>query len=300
MKKWILLILLISGCVGQGNIPVIYETFGVNIDVNPRIAYTGSILTVKASVENFGNKTYRNVFVEMFDDGALDTHDECRVLFFDMMGRIRKLPILRPKQVVNLIPCRINLPSYIDQDRIETLFKFRAGFLTDLEALQIIPVISQTLKERGGYEQYPSKYYYEDGNIRVEISFNQDLPLVARREESCGVEDAPFAQRESCRYFMYITIRNIGPGFVSDLKGSDIRFLEQPPGIIKYCDFNKDENFMLKRNEFRAITCELNPEAFKEIPGLMGPINYIYNFNIILNVYYRYEIRKEIPIVVLR
>ena len=302
MKRFLILavVIAIAGCTSQNSLANIYNTFDVQISVNPQSAYTGTDVSVKASVENYGNKTYYDVYVDMFDDGALETHGACNPLFFDSFGRVDKLPRLEPKQIVNLYPCVFTLPSYIDQDKLDTTLKFRTGFSTLIETTQLIPVISQRLKERGNYKVYPQTYESQDGNIQITITFNQKLPLVARRKESCSVENAPYSTRENCRYFMYVTIKNIGNGFVSDLKGNDIRFVEYPAGIIKSCDYSPNDNFVLQRNEFKKITCELNPDMFVETPTYSGTANYIYNLNIVTSIYYSYELRKEIPITVLR
>ena len=136
--------------------------------------------------------------------------------------------------------------------------------------IEMITEDEYNIRERTGkLVKKPKTYSYKDNNLELQIDFSDRLPIVATGEKK----------------YMYLTIRNIGDGFVSDITGDDIE-IRQDEDVVNCVE----QDIVPIGKEFPRVACELN----------MPDINYIGNYAVIIDIDYTYENREDLPITIIR
>ncbi len=91
----------------------------------------------------------------------------------------------------------------------------KTTFSAEFDAVQLIELISKQEYERrqaaGTFYTLPRQYTYSDRNIALDIEFSEDLPVI---------------ERSNKRYFIHLTIRNAGDGFVGDLEPGEFQIFQ--------------------------------------------------------------------------
>lgn len=254
----ILIILFLSGCIEQD------QTKGLDIKMmaDSDSVFAGSEIKLYLDVNNNDVKTIKNVYMNIFEIGPFTKVSACR----------KTVSEIKPGSFTSL-ECKLRAPSTIPISPLTTNFIARVKFDSKLSAVQIVEMITEdeyNIRERTGKLVKMSKTYsYRDKNLELQIDFSDELPIVVRGEK-----------------YMYLTIRNIGNGFVSDLKENDIT-IDEEKNVVNCVK----QRISPIEKEFPRIACELN---------LPEDINYLSNYLIIININYNYELRGELPIDIIR
>ena len=262
----ILSVLAISGCtsVTTGNGLV------VSLQADPPFAFSNSALDVHIDVNNHNMKTLRNVVVELFDTGMLKS-EGCRREF--------SRPML-PNEFQS-ISCRLTTPP-INESSIRTEVNSKASFESDLSANQVFEIMNEGEYQRrtatSDYQLKPSNYVYRDSNVIIEIDFSEQPPLVIRSDK---------------KYFVYFTIKNIGNGFISDIKPEDF-FAGTSERNMNIIDCPPMTTLSPNGKTFPRIACEI--KATPDYIGLGG----FRNSEIMVKLTYKYEVRNALGINILR
>ncbi|MFA4820479.1 MAG: hypothetical protein WC613_06005 [Candidatus Aenigmatarchaeota archaeon] len=261
----ILSVLAVSGCtsVTTGNGLV------VSLQADPPMVFSNSVLDLHIDVDNRNMKTIRNVVVELFDTGMLQSN-----------GCMREFSSLLPNEFQS-ISCRLTAPQIVEPN-VRTEVNSKASFETDLSANQVFELMNEGEYQRraatGDYQQKPSNYFYKDSNVMIEIDFSEAPPLVIRQDK---------------KYFVYFTIKNIGNGFIGDIAPGDFsaRTNEKNANII-YCP--PITTLSPNGKAFPRIACEI--KATPDYIGLGG----FRNSEIMVKLTYKYEVRNTLGINILR
>lgn len=259
----IVFIVLLSGCIDN----VVQQTGGLETTMiaDPPEIFINRPVTIYLDIENTDTKNLHDVYTEFFDTGIL-------------LGKCdsSNLSILLPEQF-KTISCTLLAPQEIAQNRATTEISSLVRFNTEFSLVQLVEMVSEQYYELhlGEIERKPSSYVYKDKNIQVDIEFSDALPVVVRPEKKA---------------FMYITIKNIGNGFITFLH-HDAFSLEpvrpQSEKIVE-CDF---PDLVPTDREFPRIACEMRmPEN----------VEYIYNHDVIFSLSYEYEVRDKTTVNIVR
>lgn len=261
----ILSLLVVSGCtsVTTGNGLI------VSLQADPPTVFSNSFLDLHIDVDNRNIKTLRNVVVELFDTGMLQSNG-CR----------REFTSLLPNEFQS-ISCQLTAPKIIEPS-IRTEVNSKTSFETDLSVNQVFELMNENEYQRrtatGNYQTKPSNYVYRDSNVMIEVDFSEAPPLVIRPGK---------------KYFVYFTIKNVGNGFVSDILPDD--FLAKTNEInanIIHCP--AATTLTPNGKAFPRIACEI--EATPDYIGLGG----FRNSEILVKLTYKYEVRNTLGINILR
>jgi len=204
--------------------------------------------------------------------------------------------------------CKLKAPS--KEDMAEESLTGGAGvkisYNTELSAVQLVELITEDgyliRKNTGEWSTKPKSYTYRDKGIEMQVEFSDELPIVVRKDKKA---------------YVYFTIKNIGGGFISDIVGGNINDVNNArkykldgvssPTLEDYFgDFSIEQtkinnkfimtcsniNKLSQNNdEFPRIACELN---------LPQNMDYLSNYPVTIRVHYDYEIRKDVPIKIVR
>jgi hypothetical protein len=227
--------------------------------------FAGSETYVYLDVNNNDVKSIKNVNMDIFETGPFTKINECK----------KEVTEIKPDSFSSL-KCELKAPSNIPTSPFTTTVSARVQFEAKLSAAQLIEMITEdeyNMRENTGkLVKMPKTYSYKDNNIELQIDFSDELPIVVRDK----------------KVYMYLTIRNIGGGFVSDLEENDITTEEIEPKNVVNC---VKQRLSPIGKEFPRIACELNlPEGME----------YMGNYVVIVDVNYDYEIRKDLSIDIVR
>lgn len=204
----------------------------------------------------------------LLENNAKKSYDNIKIGVFDpgQFGDIN-CPALVKKQLkpfgVADLTCSFTAPM-LAEERVVYL-GVSASFDSSLNAVQAVEIISEQEKKRrqmtGKMQTKPSTYTYEDESLSLTIEFSDNLPIVARPTEQ----------------YVYFTIRNKGDG-LAKINSFHVS------GLSMQCDI--PSQFEPIKDEFQKIACKLAPSN----------VNYLSVENIIVNIGYTYEMRKTIPV----
>jgi hypothetical protein len=175
--------------------------------------------------------------------------------------------------------CVLSAPNKNDiaSSTVSTNVGVNVNFTTTLSAAQIIEMVNENEYDlrlkTGNWETKPKSYTYSDKNIELQVDFSDNLPIIARPEK---------------KSYIYFTIKNTGGGLISDIKAGDFSLTEISSAVVS-CE--TIGGLSPVNNVFPRIACTLN---------LPSNVDYISNHMIVINLNYNYEIRKDIPIKIVR
>ena len=265
MKKFLLVlfaVIIISACVqqsGEGKLMI-------KMSADPNPVFANSQTTLYIDVENNSTREYKNVEIKLFDCAGFISQGkntcECSKQIHNFnSGSLQTLQ------------CLLTAPD-IPETATKTLygaFKFNNEF----NLIKTFELISKNEYQRRinthSLQILPRYYNFNDKNIAVEIEFSSDLPLI---------EDGD-------KYF-YITISNIGGGFVN-IKKDDISINLVQGSAVEKADCNIGTFDIIENTKYPRIACK--------IPNLKEDI---VNYDININIKYQYEFRQRLDIIVKR
>ena len=211
MKYIILLALLIaaSGCVSQN---ARNSGLVVTLSADPPGIFQNQQTTLFVDIDNTDEKTLNNVVFELFDTGIMDVVDTAQNQVDKTKNCIQRdcrisCAKFSPKEF-QTFSCKLKAPEVMESTT--STVNAKTTFSSELDVVQLIEMISRQEYERrqasGTFSTLPRKYTYSDRNIALDMEFSEDLPVIERSEK---------------RYFIHLTIINIGDGFVGDLGPND-------------------------------------------------------------------------------
>ncbi|MFH0832709.1 MAG: hypothetical protein V1900_03260 [Candidatus Aenigmatarchaeota archaeon] len=229
-------------------------------DVNPEKIFTGGKTIVTMDVENNGNRTIRNVFIDFFETGFL------------MKGVCSKNIAELSPGGYDTLSCELTAPFAIPSDKIINTVEARARYQARLSMAKPITMVSREeydlQSKTGKLKLEPRTYSFKDDNIELQVEFSKELPLVEGRKE-----------------YAYFTVINIGSGFINSIRPNDMiiesNIISCPPRVA-ISPIGKT---------FPRIACEIFvPEN----------INYLSEDMLIININYNYEVRDKTDVEVIR
>jgi hypothetical protein len=206
-------------------------------------------------------------------DGTCGSFSDCFATIYNLIpGEIKTIECKLKAPGMNEIP-----KSFISND-----VNVRMRFTNKLTAIQTIEMISEQEYKLRQYsnkiEVKPSSYTYRDKAIELDVEFSKQLPIIVRPGE---------------KVYMYLTIRDIGGGEpgVYPVRPDEFFIIQQGingQNVVASCD-NQNPPIVLQPDgkTFPRVTCELK---------LPSTINYISNYQAIINLDYSYEYRKTISV----
>ena len=265
MRYWILLaliasVVLISGCTSVRS----SEGIVMNLQADPSSVFANSSTILHIDVDNRQDKSAYNVLVQLFDTGLLRA-DECIAAF----------PRMLPYEF-QTFGCVLYAPEKIEEPYTEAEVNARMSFDNELSAVQIFEIINEEEYERRsyGYSSAPRSYSYSDKNVRLDIEFSDQPPLVMRPGK---------------KYFVYMTITNIGNGFIDNIGPGDLMIVPANPrsaGMLS-CPVLEQRGILYPNgNTFPRIACEIDS----------SPASPSENADFTVTLKYHYELRSRLSI----
>jgi len=261
----ILSLVFVSGCVQQtvsvgGNVLITMST-------DPPTVFTGDEVMLSVGIENNSTKTYKNVDFEIFDYGS----------FAPLNPQVceKTYDYLRPGEFVTF-NCLLKAPEIEGNKQIRA----RVFYNSKISAVKTVEMISNEEYERrsnlGTLQLSPKEYSFDDGNIRLDIVFSRNLPLIT----NVGREE-----------YVYLTFSNSGNGFVDSISYEDLDVgILQHNEIISIkdqCDINENEEIDIIGKTFPKITCKLPLDETGK------PMS---SYDLVIELRYNYEVRKSVDI----
>ena len=277
MKKLLLisLLILVSGCID----PNIKSESIVNMMASPTQVFAGDEVSLYFDITNKDTKTINNVIFDVFDPGMFTVGEICDTEITD-----ENFPEIEPEEAATGY-CVLTAPSssMLTQPETSNTIKARISFNTSLFTTQIMKVISQDeynlRKNTGSLVIEPKTYTYRDKNVELTVEFTEELPIIDKGETE----------------YVHFTIRNIGEGFLELINREDIEIkLTDSESDILECDIPPAMTPIGK--EFPKISCSIDVDKIN--PD--GYVNYLSNYIINIDIDYIYEIRKSIPVTIVR
>lgn len=218
---------------------------------DPDEVFIDSLSNVYIDVANKDTKALESVDIDVFDAGLMTKEGSCQTL----------LPSMAPNQSMTL-RCILKAPIEITEDVAENKIHARAQYKATLSMLQEVDFITPEWNERQrltGPQPRQEKSVYADRNIEAAVEFSDPMPFIAR---------------DGKKYYMYITVRNVGNGALTELKDTKLEFIDEKK--ITECT---PETLYIVGKKFPRIACEITPPALKDqaTVGLILKIGYNYD-----------------------
>ncbi|MBI5332566.1 MAG: hypothetical protein HZB65_03265 [Candidatus Aenigmarchaeota archaeon] len=278
-------VIVVSGCIGQGNGQNLGSGIAIRYDVSPSVIYEGGQVAVYMDVENVDIAAV-DAYVDIFNTGVFsyagkDGRERCRRMYKEFLpGEIKSMR------------CVLDAPSDMAKQIVSTNVDYKALLNKQFSAPLSFDIIGQSIyldqKNAGTLSYGQQSYSFSDPNILVSVEFSKQPPFVLREGE---------------KVLMYVKTRSIGPGFLKDIDKDNfqLELQNQADNNVKLnCDFpgSGAEKLIAIKGEFPPITCELNiAEVYSKLNGVEQK-NYLRSFMLIIKYNYEYEIRGTIPLVV--
>ncbi|MFH0949297.1 MAG: hypothetical protein V1802_02310 [Candidatus Aenigmatarchaeota archaeon] len=247
------------------------STFGgkgleISLQPDPEKVFQGKPMNLFVDVMNNDVKAYRNIDIEVFETGILDKKEECKMQLTEM----------KPGELKSMI-CELVAPQKIEQNSITSEIQTKASFDATLSAIQTVEIISENEYNRriGKIQTKPKSYSYSDSNIALDVEFSDGLPLVVRNRET----------------YIYLTIKNIGNGFVGPIKNTDLGIRDNS-NIIE-CESFDELNAIEKK--FSRITCKLNLDR-----ASISAISPYVTYSVAIDLDYSYQVREKANVEIVR
>src|SRR3989338_5713181 len=268
--RYILLLALVASVVLMSGCASVRSGGGlvVELQADPPSVFVNSSTIIHIDVDNRQEKSVDNVVVELFDNGTFIGND-C----------IASFPRMLPNEFRS-IACLLYSPGKIEEPFTESEVNVRTTFDSKLSAVQVFELVSEEEYERRsyGYSSAPSSYTYSDKNVRLDIEFSDQPPLVMRP----GKE-----------YFVYMTITNIGNGFIDNIGPGDLMIVPANPssaGMLS-CPVLEQRGILYPNgNTFPRIACEIDS----------SPASPSENADFTVTLKYHYELRSRLRINIVR
>jgi hypothetical protein len=236
----------------------------VTLEADPPATYAGGKTILYVDVENLGGQTLRNMNIELFAPGLFSA-SACR----------KTISVLNPNRFTTL-SCGLQAPLEISTFPTNNLVNVRVSYTTTFSTVYNLELMSPELYRQkqvtGTLNRHSGSRVFKDNIIELDVDLSTDLPIVDNPDK---------------KEYMYLTIKNIGPGIMSSIQPSD--FWIQQNGNIVNCNLNSV--ISPSGDTFPRIACEINPP---------GDIKYLSNYDVIVNINYHYEIRQSLPIEITR
>lgn len=292
MKYAMIIALMIAaaGCISQTQTG---KDLAVKMTAEPPQVFQGQATTLFIDIDNRGGNNAYYVVFELFDTGIMKL-----TRGIDERGCRKAFPALKPGEF-QTFECKLQAGEV--KETTSGRISAKTTFSAMLDAVQLIEMISREEYERrkaaGTFATQPRKYTYSDGRLALDIELSEEPPVI---------------ERSGKNYFIYLTIRNTGSGFVGDIEpgnfvivqGTDIR---KPAEIQSnrielglqgsVSDFTIGDNLVKCErldqklspigDRFPRITCELLPPDNIDVIG---------NYPMAIKILYNYETRQSLDI----
>ncbi len=303
MLKYIFLAALVFslGCISaQQNNGLV-----IGLQADPPVVFVNGATKIFVDITNTDTKRLENVRVDIFNTGILTPltpleEQKCR-----QQG---DLTALQPAGMKFILPGEFRTFScsfqarQINQDRVTTQLDAKASFDATFSAVQNMELLSESEYNNrlatGRVKLMPQSYTYSDRNIQLQLDFTDPLPIVVK---------------EGRNFFVKFTIRNVGNGFISEIKPEDVQIIQKPSLDAGVLEGNvlQSVRIVTEGDQQKVIydSCGLGetlPPLGKEFPSfscriVMPPsVHVLTNYNFIVNIRYHYEIRDSVTVDILR
>lgn len=298
-------LILLSGCVSNGSFE---HGLFVTMQADPQTIFTDRETTVYVDIENRGERSIRDITVDIFDVGLmepttpvtkLDAENLLRDIgrslldmalsrFFGDKPSQAKIPCA-PGVYERLLPgefkthqCTLKSPKQIIEVQTATTVSAKVIYTQELTFTQLIELVSEGYFEshRNDFAPKAGSYVYNDKNVEITVEFSDSLPVIVRNGKDV---------------YMHITIKNIGNGFMPTIAQGRIKIeipdeLKRKYGsdVIQCPEIKNLESF---EKTFPRITCKLN---------LPTNFNLISNYDFIFTLNYDYEVRADTTVTIVR
>ncbi len=267
MRHWILIMLLasivvISGCASVRS----SDGLVIRLQADPPGVFSNGFTVLHIDVDNRQEKSVRNVIVQLFDAGFLQT-----------AGCIRRFDRLLPNEFQS-VACSLYAPPM--NESVDNEVNARVSYDSELSATQVFEMINEPEHNRrvasGSFAYSPRSYSYRDKNVMLTVGFSEEPPLVLRRGK---------------QYFVYLTLTNVGNGFISQINPGDIQISPTNPVLpqVLNCPVLRQPVVLNPSgSEFPRIACEV-----------VLPANYAadsISADFIVRIRYNYEAREKLGI----
>ncbi|MFH0837272.1 MAG: hypothetical protein V1870_04035 [Candidatus Aenigmatarchaeota archaeon] len=281
-------IISISGCIGQNTGQNLGSGIAVRYAVNPSTIYEKGQAVIYMDVENVDIAAV-DASVDIFNTGSFSYVDreKCKAEYKNFL----------PNEIKSM-ECRLTAPDEIPK-QTTTNIDYKVNLDKQFSAPLSFDMIGEGMyieEEKAGTLRFGQQSYgFSDPNMAVSVEFSKQPPFIMRSGE---------------KVLMYVKIRSLGPGFLSDIEEGMFQLMlqnEADKNVRFDCDFPVEEvkNYAELRErltaikgEFPAITCELNVAEVYSKLTLAQAKNYLRSFMLIIKYNYKYEIRGTIPLVV--
>ncbi len=284
MLKYIFLGLLVFslGCVSQQQ----GSSLSVSLQPDPPVVFENGIARIHADVTNADTKRLGNVSVKIFNPGIMSFVNEAACRQSGDFGTL--LP-----QEFRTFSCAFRAPK-INQGGTTAQIDAKATFDTTLSAVQQMELMTEDEYNNRiastGIVPRPQSYTYSDRNIQLQVDFSDPLPVVIKQGR---------------KFFVKFTVRNIGSGFVSAIGPEDFEILqkvsldqEQEGNVLQsinamgeYEPCRLQETLSPIGKDFPSFSCQIL---------MPSNVRVLTNYNAMISVRYRYEIRDSVAVDVIR
>ncbi|MBI2172858.1 MAG: hypothetical protein HYT73_01450 [Candidatus Aenigmarchaeota archaeon] len=205
---------------------------------------------------------------------------------------------MKPKEF-QTFSCRLATGSV--GESVVNRISAKTTFSAELNAVQLIELISREEYERrkaaGTFTTAPRKYTYSDSNVALDIEFSEDLPVI---------------ERDGKRYFIHMSVRNAGNGYIKELEPGDfivtqktsessqilpetgetriVRVADTRADSLVRCD-GLEERMSPIGDKFPRVTCEFVPPENIDVIG---------NYPMGVKINYDYETRQNLDIRIIK
>ncbi len=244
MRYEIILAILValSACTGQS---LVTEGLDIRTETAPNKLFPNGHVTLFIDVENKDEKTYRNVFIDVFDTGQL-------------IGSCEKSVAEMPPDDIETLECRLSVPAEITRGenvQIKTVFE---GSLVAALQTEVISQEEYDLRTKLGTLQNQAKSYtFGDKNLQLNVEFDEAPPFVPGKKQ-----------------FVRLKIRNVGNGLVDSIKAGSISVSSD----ILSCPPKGDISPVGK--EFPTIVCEVNVPTVNYLSQSLTNIDIKYSYDV--------------------
>ncbi|MBI3190511.1 hypothetical protein HYZ41_02290 [archaeon] len=278
------LVVLLSGCT-QSN--TVGGSIFLHLSTDSTTVFSGNNVRINVDMENRNPRSVTNVAVSVFDAGLMNiAGGQC----------VKSFPKVLPNEL-KTFACPMIAPGKekLLNDRTSTEVNAKVEYTTSLSFVQLVEMMAEEEYKRksdtGELALKPSHYSYSDDNVRVDVDFSSEMPIM--------IKNPKLPQYSPQNYFVYFTVKNIGNGFMDDIQYND--FTVSPVGIspvgistgnIADCVSTKEGwSLKVQGKTFPKIACMLN------LPADMKSIE---NYGMLVTLNYRYEVREKTNIVIIR
>ncbi|MBI4018253.1 MAG: hypothetical protein HY368_01465 [Candidatus Aenigmarchaeota archaeon] len=258
----VLLLVFAAACIASIAVVRLSDgTLQMKVSPDPDEIFIDGLTNIYVDVTNRDVKTLNAVSIDVFETGLLelpDKKEKCEKLGVEM----------KPNQSFTL-RCTLRARPDITESSVQSDIHVRAQFETKLNIVQPVEFITQDWFERQrllGEQPKPRKYAYADKNVLVTVEFSDGMPLVVR---------------DNTKYYMYLTIENIGDGVMTQIAPPTISYSDKSDfarGVAKECKF---ETLYIVGKKFPRVACEITQPDIADQKTI----------DLILGVAYNYDIR---------